>query len=596
MEICVRHRIVFPFFLAKLILFHFILFPVFCLSNSNSSFCFRLKHLTSRLPKVLGKALPWLEKQFSKALMMDLNSLLDGDVLNELYSKIGGMLSNFQFCGEESILEELSNILCIFTRMDPCPARPSICDPHCSWDLKFNFTKNIPLTTVSWNLGRQLAMFDVKCPLAMQNKFFLQLTFVIDRIHGFSIQFKEREVFTYDGNVDISSCSLYGQLGFLGAELDATGGLSVGVKVTNTSGNWDTSFALQAQVKADAIVGLAGKGKDIAGRSDIKALPQVRWVMNVDWKMNNANLNIQPTNFNVSQAKFCIGTSVGKFLKPYITKITDILKPLDPVIGPDGLLLKRLPMTDLLTGKDEMTTIQFLAFWGELFCEDCRFENVEQFLEFVATVQRVSGLLNTFAETECASFSDIRDFIVDFPSGIPQLGPEVDRTPKFTSGISPEQRRAIIDVLTDFDGLPGKRGGLGFTFDFFKNPVQYIIQIMMGNADQVPIFSVTIPRLEIQVGLPRIPIPVWPVPPIVIYIEIKAGIVVDIGAVVLTARGLAKAIQSKSPAEITKALALPVYHPDGRLIRQFTAFVEVTGSAAVTVWILEAGVFGWLYR
>jgi len=546
-----------------------------------------------RIPNWFGRALPWIEKHFFNSASSDIRSPAGPGFINELYSKISKMVTDLHLkqkienVTEAFILKEFTKILCDVTKMDPCPEVPKNCTKSCSWLIVLQKETTKLLTQLLWQLGKTFAQFDVNCTLALKTSSVFQFRLTLDRMEGIKFSFPKSPVFDTSGSVGVTreNCHLFGKLGFLGAAFHATGNLTARFSIANNT-NTPPTFRLSADLTGQAIVGWAGFTSDLArGEAALLKGPQARWDITFTWGMAFPHsMGTQPWNFSVSNSQLCLGTTIGDFLKPYTQQIDDkILKPLSPLVGKDGLLTKTIPGTSLLTRGGDMNVAQFLQLVYHIYCDDCEFDGVFELIEFASIITRDLETLNQMINTNCVAWSKIEDFWANFTqSDYPHIGPPVDRTPQIPDNW-PQLKAATFEMVHQFE----TKGKWGLHFDFFDQPTKYLIQIMLeGDQAQIPVFSITVPQLIISIGATWT-IPVWSPPYVAIEVSFQAGAVANIGRVVFLLDGLAKAVTTGSPGQLLNALALPVHDLQGNVIRQFTAFIRITGGVYVSIGIVD---------
>jgi hypothetical protein len=72
----------------------------------------------------------------------------------------------------------------------------------------------------------------------------------------------------------------------------------------------------------------------------LKVLPYFKLKANFMWNYNFSNASATPI-FHITDGTFCLGHVLGKMMNSFAAKAKFILDPLQPILGPNGILMMK---------------------------------------------------------------------------------------------------------------------------------------------------------------------------------------------------------------------------------------------------------------
>lgn len=486
---------------------------------------------------------------------------------------------------DDILLEAFSGALCDILQpyfyqgvCPPSPQAPCI-NGHCKWDLKFGRQYTKPVINVSFDLGEAgLADFDLNCDLQLTMDWIFEFVLVYDNTKGIYITYPTSgQVFQAD--IDLSfnqGCEMDGNLAFMGAYIKPTvnqlmtGHLGIGA-------GFKCQLYLDATLQGTMHIGFAGPMADVLAHTKdfdnaLDALPN--WEMDVlmKWDFTLHNPVLTPT-FKATNPQVCIGRLLTKVADAILAQAMKILGPLEPVLGPNGILLKPIPGLSDVFGHN-LNLLQVL----ELMCEeDCGSQDAVHALEVVAQVIEDVSQIYTIAQwfqndpEGCLAWTQVEDFIIRFEQGtvfsnssVPNPH-DVNFSPAFTG-----DKNMVATFYSHCDVT--QNGNYGLVLNLFQNVPQKILYLIEGKS--VPLAGISIPDFTLSAGL-SYEIPIWPVPIIEIILGLDVGITFSLREIAMMSDGITRAVKTGSPSCLFEGIAIPVTNADGSMHYQITGTFKV---------------------
>ena len=295
------------------------------------------------------------------------------------------------------------------------------------WSMDIGQKHTVPVSKLNFALGAHgigsLAMQG--CELNLELEWGLKFGIVFDHVHGLSFNFSHTEPILH-ASAELAlkeGCQLTGQLIFLGAGITAEGfnGLQAKLKVTRPEKKFDLDFSIMARLAGNARVGFTdiANGKSIDTKQlDVYPHFGVHLGMNWTWALNNP---VKAPNFSMGNVQFCVGSFLARMLSNTLRKVQDVLNPIRPIIGPNGVLTKKIDGLKYIFGKP-MNLIQV----AQAFCmEECVFENAIKATEYIIQIYNVMdkvSRLSMMDEEGCGVHLNVKNFTADF--SLPKLEPK----------------------------------------------------------------------------------------------------------------------------------------------------------------------------
>jgi len=573
------------------------------------SFTLGMQNLLQRIFGVGGLfgdvMVPIVDRLIQEVLTKEIGNLVGPEITKQLVSGITDITNNILLHHDlsvnttfidEIVLTEFRNLLCkVFEKyLLSCPPVPPVNAPEYNFTLVFGQTTTHKLSNFKFHLGTHgVASLDVSSEENLVVVWNLTLTLSISKTAGVRLYFDHNPILVSDVQLRLSNCYITGQLGLLGADLSANGFLDGHMVVSQ---KFEPTFGVQAHVEASGDLGLAGPLKKKITDKDIKALPHWKAKVTFDWSWDFRMPYTTPTNFTVSDITMCVGTILGGVVKSTIGKVThEVLDPMKKVLGPDGILLKKIHATSLIFGRD-LNTIELAKVVYDHYCSgSCYFDHVLEAVNTFAQVYQVLLELDQVAswdEEGCGILLEVQSFIADFNKAV--VNPEpIGTVPwpdlNFTTDTTRENQQAITRVWKTVT-VEGQWGIKWHIMEQRKDIPKLIIELILGKQLNIPLVGLTIPKLTLGVGVSW-HFPVWPTPPISIDVGISASVVVDVGEIVVLSGGIINAVKTRNPAKLVGALAIPTTNPDGTPHWPLLGTVRVSGGASVSVLIVKGSAY-----
>ncbi|KAL6079658.1 hypothetical protein QOT17_000772 [Balamuthia mandrillaris] len=513
------------------------------------------------------------------------------------------MLTKYDFSFDPTYIESL--VLEAFTKVlcqelsgvlrGPCPAVPDVHADEYKWLLPFGSTVRKPIQNMDFGLGDHgFASLELLCEAELILSWNFTVELVFNYTHGVRLRFPEDPVFSGALSMSVADgCRLSGDIGYVGLDLRL---VTTGSNATKLEGRFavdsqfNPDFWMDVRLFGAAEIGLGGElAERIAHTPDaLDALPHWQASLGLSWKWKLHD-NLTPPQFYISDIHFCVGRLLINVVRVTTEQtIGKLLDPLDPVLGPDGILLRPIPGLSHVFGND-INLIQVLFFFCQVG-DECHYQGVLEMLETFVDVYRklelIVDLTKVISKDQCNVVQAVQDFYLDFTKETVE--------PKFTGPLPPPglqfhgKDAAAKKEVSSFYTSITTSGKFGVRLYMFDNVAKNLVSAMMGI--DFPLAGVTLPDLEFGMGLSW-SIPIWPWPEVELGLAVSASLRVSFGEVALMYSGLADAFKSGSPAMVVHALALPARNNDGSERWPLQARVSVTGSVSIGIFIFEGQAF-----
>jgi hypothetical protein len=318
-------------------------------------------------PKVFGRlAVPLVDKLVAKAMMEIFEDLLGANKTQELIQGLSGITTNILTSGNftdadktaamQLVLDGFTHLLCTKLKPVECPAVPDASADDYRWVLPFGKRREKPVTNVDFGLGGHgLAALNVTCQTQFVFDWRFTFTLSYSKVHGLRVSFNDTRPFYASAEMNIpGECKLSGHLGFLGAEISADQSSRVYGELSLERG-FKPSAMFAARLAGTGLFGFAGPlAQKIARTKEaIKALPHYKTKITFTWDWTFSQ-RISAPRLMLNDTEMCLGHIIGQLLADVSAHARKVLDPLKPVLGEDGILLKKVKATELLLGR-EMT-------------------------------------------------------------------------------------------------------------------------------------------------------------------------------------------------------------------------------------------------
>lgn len=552
-------------------------------------------------------SLPLVDQLWAALITDTIDRLSGPNALNGLTGAIKdiakALVRGGSFSGEIKQLEQLLLKLiteAICSELSPllisCPPVPNVDDPEYLWPLHFGGKSVRPLDSIDFALGAHgFASLDIKCSAELAMEWSLPVVIGYNFTHGLVFRFEQ--AFAFEGDIDLTvsdGCKLSGSILWLGAELDILQPHIFAGKLT-VDRHFEVNMVVSAQIYGRVELGIGGElAERLAGSPDaLDALPHWQAILDIrwNWSRHNSSSSLVPS-FTLSKIQFCIGRMLVKVIKSTVQETTDkFLKPLEPVLGRDGLLLKPIPGLSDIFGSN-FNLVQLLDKACKLV-SDCQssgvIEALQIFLDVFNSLDDLNRLANKLSQDGCNVMQLVQDFSLDFSST--NLAPisqgSKPRDGLVFTGDADKDPQLKQDVNKFYRGVTTK-GSFGVRLYVFENVAMDLVNVLLGK--DFPLVGVTLPDVTFFVGVEWW-IPVGVVPFIEIVVGVDARLTFSFGGVALMYSGIAEAIKTGSPGVIFGALALPTRNDDGSQRWPIQAAIGFRGGVGVDLFLIRGSVY-----
>jgi hypothetical protein len=471
---------------------------------------------TRRLARLNFPLLPKL----AEFLAVPVKAILKGENLNNLTAGWSAMMVDIQKQlgladehAEQFILQQFTELICSLFRQNlrECPPVPSIDDAEKTWRLPFFGLKDIPVNKAGFNLGKHgRANLEFECTLLLRLRYEFTFTLAASRQLGFRLLFEDEPILRARAELLLDpGCRLSGYLIVMGFEFRPNGMFIAELEVGQ---GWRVETGVYAILQGQVDLGFAGPlVRKLAHENDseaIRALPHLRAQLTLGWSWNMGRPDSTPDVFLFNDTILCLGSYFTAIVGDLNRQVHKIIRPLEPVLGPDGLLLKKIEVSKYLIGR-ETNLLEVMHFIYKTFCSGtCRWEGV---FEAVALAAEVYQMVDAFTQMTladpdgCGVVQSVRNFLLDFNRQ--NLEPEWTTPPPdaellFSPAMQPHEATFRKYFTRSVEGR------FAFKVDILEKPIEKLIAILLGK--RVPIAGFAIPRLSLALGA-QFSFPVWPV-------------------------------------------------------------------------------------
>jgi hypothetical protein len=463
--------------------------------------------------------------------------------------------------------------------------------------LEFGQTSLRPIKFLDFQMGGHgFAGLEAHCNATIVMGWFTSIILMYSPTRGIDVSFASDPVMGANWNLIIEdSCTLEGHVAFIGAKANVQAKLLAALEVpkheslTNFEG-WLVDFTLSAELRGACIFGFYGK----FNKFDLTATPFVSVVLTMKWaefRLSDAAAFDPIPKMEFSEVKICMGHALTKLVGNMISKVTSIaLKQLDKILGPDAFLNRKVGVAKFLFGKD-MTVAELAAHVAKSVGKT-RFDGL---FEAIAMLQKLKGLLtavNTLVGSPddpngCNAYQRISDFIVN----LKKEHPEPEFTPEAMNQIGGPESDVVTCAKTNANCDSVTKltktvvtGEFGLKWHLWESPAKKFVTMMLGG--DVPIVGITVPRVDVLIGPKYWNVgPIWPTPPVFINIGFGASIIIDVGEIVYTTKGIRDALSGKGNlGSLLTGLGVPTKTAAGA--ERWPLQASATISAGVTIKIL----------
>jgi hypothetical protein len=428
-------------------------------------------------------------------------------------------------------------------------------------------------------------------------KMLVGFTLSYSKYHGVHIYFDQPQIVAATAELAFAPQSHFsGVFGFMGADIktsDQSGLKAELVIKQDEKKQFVLAFTAHAVLQGEAEIGFAGAlAKKISHDKSIEALPH--FVTNLEgiWEFD-ASDHMKPPMFKFENSAFCLGTVVGKLTLAVRREVGKVLDRLEPYVGKTGMLQKKVPVLSKIFGR-KLTVAEFGIFLLEHYCHgSCHIENVREilnrFLQLYKLLQDLEELNHFFKDKDgCLATSEIGTFWSDLthPSKFKVIenvpGPSTNITWN-DSTIPPEKR---MQLHATWNAIV--QGHVGVSFPLFQEPKKLpekMLMLIVGH--DLDLIRVDLPKMYLMGGI-HFNVYIWYAPPVELFVEVGAGLMIHLPPIVYNTAGIRSALQTGRMANLVNGLGIVTKNDDGSNIWIATGFVKLTGGVSVSAFVLDA--------
>ena len=207
---------------------------------------------------------------------------------------------------------------------------------------------------------------------------------------GVTIEWPVSPAFSATITVDGSQLDLSGSLLFLTA--DIAGAFQASGQLSGNPFKKDITFTVDSSLNANGKLGLVGimRQKTAAEKKNsLQTLPYVTAGIEAGWSFTwgtNQKRPSTPGSWKFVKPQLCLGSLFTEFLKTATHEIDRVVKPLEPVFGRNGILLKPIPGLSQLFGK-KANVLAILELVCELYSsKSCNVKAVRNIIHVIEDI------------------------------------------------------------------------------------------------------------------------------------------------------------------------------------------------------------------
>jgi len=490
-------------------------------------------------------------------------------------------------------------------------------NPRYVWNMRFGKTTQIAATDIDWSLGDHgYADLEVSSSITVSMAWTASFDVVWTKDKGITIEWPVSPAFSSTISADGSNLDVSGSFLFVAA--DIVGTFNAYGKLSGNPLKKDISFKLDSSLQANGKLGLVGLLRQKTAeekKNSMQSLPYVNSGIEASWSFTwgtGQKRPSTPSSWKFVKPQLCLGSLFTEFLKKATHEIDRVVKPLEPVFGSDGILLKPIPGLSKLFGK-KCNVLSVLEVVCELFSsKSCNVNAVHNIIHVVNTIADDIAKLRKFEEWLQDPYGcndmmlNFSTFIVDWDkdkpvpeqptaNGIPfnekgtlvfgsginanqrkeltnyfnrKLGVnEVPSNDKgaliFGPGVSTEQQQELVEYYTKWNGgvppciepdLSSEDDNeFGIQLDILQDFPSKFLRMILG--DNVELLSVHFPEVSFSFGYDW-SIPIYPFPYIAVVVGFEASVSFQPPTMILTSKSLTDTISTGNPSYLFRDIAI----------------------------------------
>ena len=548
------------------------------------------------LDRVTNKAIAFLGKHIQAVTSKALDNIVGPAVASQLGTEITDMVSNLIKSGkypdaselERMVLQAFSGILNrVFEKYLVTPVNTPEPGESYTWSFRFGQQTVDELKAIDWACGDHgLADF------ALQS----QPQLVFDWKASFDVVWSKQSGVTVvwpvspalEGSIALNGNSLEmsGSILFLSADL--TGALTATGKLSSNPLQKDINFHVDAALSATGKLGLVGKIRQKAQgqkQNSLMALPYVTAGVEASWAFDWGTQTPKPTSpasFKFVEPQLCLGSLIVDMLQQIMHEVNRIVKPLDQVFGPSGILQKPIPGISKIFGS-HTNVLSILEWTCRIFSGTCQIDKIHKLVTVLNTIasdiNKIKQFNNFLTDPYgCMDFGYVyKTFKVDWNKAQPTPDAEdgsglipMNPTEKMGSSLSEYQKSELrssmyqwtngissalpLDVYANYSNCSvGSGDKFGIKLDILEEFPVKMLSMMLGQ--NVPLLSLNFPEATLSYSMSWT-IPIWSVPYVAVHIYAIASVSFQPPSIALMSNGIVDTVKTGNPSHLFRNLAV----------------------------------------
>jgi hypothetical protein len=263
-----------------------------------------------------------------------------------------------------------------------------------TWEMRFGGTTVHPLPHIMFDLGKHgPAQLALDCTPDLVARWTASVDVVWSREKGISVKFPVSPAMSAGITLESGTCDMKGRILVIAAELKATAELEGHIAVLPEGDNLKAlEFHFGSSLVGQAELGLVGILKKKTGENpwdSLPALPHVRTGLRASWEFDyiTGHTATTPHMWKYENPQVCLGTLLVKLLKRVAEEVNKVLDPLEPIFGPNGILLRPIPGLEEIFGP-ECNVLKIAEVMCSLHSDKCDIKTVEKLCKVIYEISK----------------------------------------------------------------------------------------------------------------------------------------------------------------------------------------------------------------
>lgn len=553
------------------------------------------------LDRVTNKAIAFLGKHIQAVTSKALDNIVGPEVAAQLGTEITDMVSDIIKSGkypdakdlERMVLQAFSGILNkVFAGYLVTPVNTPEPGDTYTWSFRFGKQTVDDLKAIDWSCGDHgLADFSLSSQPQLVFDWKASFDVVWSKQSGVTVSWPVSPALEGSIALNGNSLEMSGSILFLSADL--SGALTATGKLSSNPLQADINFHVDAGLSASGKLGLVGKIRQKAQgqkQNSLMALPYVTAGVEASWTFDWGTQTPKPTSpasFKFVEPQLCLGSLIVDMLQQIMHEVNRIVKPLDQVFGPTGILQKPIPGISKIFGS-HCNVLSILEWTCRIFSGTCQIDRIHKLVTVmndiandIAKIKQFNNFLND--PYGCMDFGYVyKTFKVDWNKEKPTPDAEdgsgqipMNPTEKMGSTLSEYQKSDLrnsmykwsngvssalpLDVYANYSDCAdgncsvGSGDKFGIKLDILEEFPVKMLSMMLGQ--NVPLLSLNFPDATLSYSMSWT-IPIWSVPYVAVHIYAISSVSFQPPAIALMSNGIVDTVKTGNPSHLFRNLAV----------------------------------------